>query len=340
MARTPQTSPTVSVVIPARDAAAYIEVALGACLRQTRHDLEVLVVDDGSVDSTATLVRRVDDPRVRLLSFARSRGVGAARNAALDVARGTWIATLDADDTMSDDRLEVLVAAAEAHGVDMVHDDLFLLHEGESEPYATLASSTDAGIDAPVPVDLDRLIDCELGGPSRYRLGLTRPLMRRAFLDRHGLRYDPTLKVGEDHRLYLECLLAGASWLQLPDAHYVYLQRAGSAVSAPVSSTLEAKHRVCIELLARTTLTPAQRASLLRYRRNLASLLAYQRVVDRAKARHLGAALGAALHHPEFLRRVGTEVPALVRRRWAFHVRGERHALDMLPPPGTLRASA
>ena len=62
-------------------------------------------------------------------------------------------------------------------------------------------------------------------------------------------------------------------------------------------------------------------------------MLAYQRGVEPAKAHHLGGAIGAALRNPRFVQRVGREVPALVRRRWAFHVRHEVHALDMLPPP-------
>jgi succinoglycan biosynthesis protein ExoO len=317
------TPPVVSVIVPAHNAAHHITT------------FEVLVIDDGSIDSTPTVARRIADrdPRVRLLSFPENRGVSVARNAGLDVARGEFVATLDADDHMADDRLAVLVAAAGRTGADLVHDDLFLVHEHAHTPYATLSSATGSVITEPVEVDLARLVDCEVGGPSRYRLGLARPLLRRAFLERHALRYDPTLRVGEDHRLYLECLLAGARWVQLPDAHYHYVQRAGSATSARLLRTLEDKRRVCDELLARPTLGTTERATLARYRRNLDTLLAYQRVVEPAKAHQLGSAIGAALRNPRFVQRVGREVPALVRRRWAFHVRRDAHALDMLPPP-------
>jgi succinoglycan biosynthesis protein ExoO len=214
----------------------------------------------------------------------------------------------------------------------MVHDDLYLEYECADVPYGTMTGTTDSVIREITEVDLDRMVDCEIGGPSRYRLGLTRPLIRRAFLEQHHLRYDTGLTVGEDHRLYLECLLAGARWLQLPDAHYVYVQRGGSATSARLLRTLEGKLRVADELLQRDTLEPRARVTLQRYRRNIDSLLAYQRVVEPAKAHHLGTALRAALRNPGFVRRVGSEVPALLRRRWAYYVRGDAHAFDMLPP--------
>ena len=325
--------PVVSVIIPAYNAAEHIATAIESCLRQTLTDFEVLVVDDGSVDDTISVVRGcTEDPRVRLLPLGRNRGVSAARNAALDQAQGEYVATLDADDRMTEERLAALVQAARRTGADMVHDDLYLVHEGADVPYGTLSGTTDSAIHVVTAVDLDRMIDCEIGGPSRYRLGLARPLIRRAFLEEHHLRYDTGLTVGEDHRLYLECLLAGARWLQLPEPHYIYVQRDGSATSARLLGTLEGKLRVADELLQRDTLEPRERITLQRYRRNIDSLLAYQRVVEPAKAHHLGTALRAALRNPGFVRRVGTEVPALLRRRWAYHVRGNAHALDMLPP--------
>ncbi len=325
------TGPTVSVVIPAFNAAAFIATAIESCQRQTLGDIEILIVDDGSSDNTVRVIGDyTDDPRVRLIEMEVNRGVSAARNAAFATATGHWIATLDADDWMSDDRLAVLVAAAEDANADLAHDDEFLVHEGETKPYSTLTTSTRSAVDRVTSVDLDRLLDCEVGGPSAYRLGLTQPLLRRAFLDSHGIRYDESLRVGEDYLLYLDCLLAGARWIQIPSAHYFYVQRIASATSSPLTSSLEAKRRVCDGVLMRTTLNAAQRTSLRRYRRNLSTLLAYQRVAEPAKARRFGLAARAAMRNPLFVRRVAIEIPAVLRRRWAYHVRRDRHALDML----------
>jgi succinoglycan biosynthesis protein ExoO len=324
-------APIVTVMIPAYNAGRYIGAAIESCQRQTLGDIEILVIDDGSTDDTAAVVQRyTDDARVRLISLGANRGVAIARNTALFHATGTWIATLDADDWMTDDRLEVLVNAADTAHADLVHDDLPLIHEGEAEPYSTLTRSTRSEISTVTSVDLDRLIDCEVGGRSAYRLGLTQPILRRAFLESHGIRYDERLRVGEDYLLYLECLLAGAVWIQIPSGHYYYLQRPASASHSRQVPTLERKLGVCIEVLERPMLTAAQRASLLRYHRNLTSILAYQRVVEPAKERHLGAAASAAIRNPLFVLRLVTELPAVLQRRWAYHVRRDRHALDML----------
>jgi succinoglycan biosynthesis protein ExoO len=326
-------SPEVSVLIPVFNGVRHVAGAIESCIRQTLTNIEILVVDDGSDDGTAEIVRRyLHDPRVVLVELGSNQGVSTARNVALDRAAGTWIATLDADDTMSEDRLERLVAAAEELGADLVHDDLYLVYDGDTVPYATLNGSTGHVVEPGAAIDLEQMIESEVGGRLRYRLGLTRPIMRRAFLDEHKIRYDAHMRIGEDYLLYLECVLAGAIWFQVSAAHYVYCQRAGSAARTAQVPMLEAKLDSCNRLLHRLTLEHGQRVRLVHYRHNLVTLLAYQRVAEAAKAGRLATALYAACRNPRFLARLGTELPKVVRRRWSYHLRHDAHALDMLPP--------
>lgn len=95
---------TVTVVIPAWNAEAWIERALDSVLGQTRPPDELIVVNDGSTDGTESLVRTYGDP-VRLLS-QENRGLSAARNVGIEVARGRWVAFLDADDYWLPEKLE------------------------------------------------------------------------------------------------------------------------------------------------------------------------------------------------------------------------------------------
>ena len=103
--------PVVSVVMPAYNAAQYIEAAIDSALRQTFADFELIIVDDGSADTTALIAEaaRVRDPRVRVIRQANS-GVSRARNAALAVARGRYIALLDSDDLWEPGFLQAQVA--------------------------------------------------------------------------------------------------------------------------------------------------------------------------------------------------------------------------------------
>jgi len=109
----PSTAPTVSVVVPAYNAAATLRETLESVLAQTFTDFELLVVDDGSTDATAQIALSFEDPRVRLLPLAHG-GVSRARNLAVDEARGKLIAFLDADDLWLPRKLALQVALLDA----------------------------------------------------------------------------------------------------------------------------------------------------------------------------------------------------------------------------------
>ena len=107
--------PLVTVVVPAYNAAATIETTLRSALDQTYRAIEVLVVDDGSTDGTADVVRGIDDARLRLIQQANG-GVAEARNRAIAEARGTLLAPLDADDVWYPEKLAAQVERMEAGG--------------------------------------------------------------------------------------------------------------------------------------------------------------------------------------------------------------------------------
>ncbi|UYV37175.1 glycosyltransferase [Rhodobacteraceae bacterium D3-12] len=95
-----QGGPLVSVIVPARDAAATIATALNSLTAQSWQSLEILVVDNGSRDDTANVVAScaARDPRIRLLDGAAEPGAYAARNIGMQNASGAFLSVLDADD--------------------------------------------------------------------------------------------------------------------------------------------------------------------------------------------------------------------------------------------------
>jgi len=92
------TPPLISTIIPAHNAAAFIDRALNSALAQNIPHCEIIVVDDGSRDNTAEIVTRYADKGVRLIRHSRCRGVAEARNTGILASQGEYIAFLDADD--------------------------------------------------------------------------------------------------------------------------------------------------------------------------------------------------------------------------------------------------
>ena len=125
--------PTVSVVVPAYNAAATIGRAIASALAQTVPPLEIVVVDDGSTDNTAAIAESFSDTRVRFLRLSSNRGPAAARNRGLDEACGAWIAYLDADDVWHPQKLERCLALLPAFP-----DAVLLYHGRSAEPLPEL----------------------------------------------------------------------------------------------------------------------------------------------------------------------------------------------------------
>lgn len=107
--------PKVSVLITLFNKAAFVEEAVHSILTQSYVDLEVLIVDDASTDGGLDKVRRIDDPRIRILESAVNTGRPAAANRGYNAARGEYVAVLDADDIAMPDRLARQVAYLDAH---------------------------------------------------------------------------------------------------------------------------------------------------------------------------------------------------------------------------------
>ncbi|WP_349829295.1 glycosyltransferase family 2 protein [Brevibacterium litoralis] len=181
--------PRVSVVIATRNRADLLEESLESVVHQTWGDLEIVVVDDGSTDGTAQLVRNHPDPRVRYVR-SRGRGISAARNTGSAEARGEWIAVHDDDDIMLPDRLARQMEKV-GPGVDFIHaayvdfDDKtgeMRLHPGRELTYGTAL-------------------------PTGYAPGHSTWLVRARLMRSFG--YDEGLESAVDNNLALRMLRSG-----------------------------------------------------------------------------------------------------------------------------------
>ncbi|MEK7093764.1 MAG: glycosyltransferase [Patescibacteria group bacterium] len=105
----------VSIIIPAFNAAAYVKEAVDSALSQTYPDTEVIVVDDGSTDRTAEIIKEYSGrPNLRYI-YQENRGLAGARNRGIKESRGEFIALLDADDAFHKDKVKEQVQAFDEH---------------------------------------------------------------------------------------------------------------------------------------------------------------------------------------------------------------------------------
>ncbi len=106
--------PLISVIMPVYDVEAYLPQAISSVLAQRMADFELILVDDGSPDRCGALCDEAaaQDKRIRVL-HQRNRGLSAARNAGIDLARGQWLFFVDSDDFLHPDCLQALYVSAQ-----------------------------------------------------------------------------------------------------------------------------------------------------------------------------------------------------------------------------------
>lgn len=196
--------PTVSVIVAAYQAEQFIETAVRSVLEQTLVDIELVVVVDGATDDTHDILKRLasGDRRLRVFHLPENRGKCYARNVGLKKARGDWIAILDADDWMSNDRLEALHGIAIQHDADIVADNQYFIKEGSLRPWRTLFRHETE------PTRELSVIDF-VKGDIAGRLGTTgllKPMVRRSLIEANGIRYNEEMRTGEDFDFAMRCL--------------------------------------------------------------------------------------------------------------------------------------
>ena len=125
----------VSIIMPAFNSAEHIQEAINSVLVQTYVSWELIVINDGSTDHTASVVEAFDDPRI-ILESRPNLGVSVARNRGLELAKGDWVAFLDADDIWAPFKLEHQMARLSGEKVrpGLIYSDYLEFNEKGSWP--------------------------------------------------------------------------------------------------------------------------------------------------------------------------------------------------------------
>lgn len=124
----------VSIITPSYNSAEFIEETIQSVLDQTYENWEWLITDDLSKDNTVEIIRKYNDPRIKLLVLEKNRGAGNARNQSLERAQGRYIAFLDSDDYWYPEYLETMTRYMQENNVELVYCNYSRCDERTMQP--------------------------------------------------------------------------------------------------------------------------------------------------------------------------------------------------------------
>ena len=201
-------TPLVSILTPAYNAGATLALAVESVLQQKTADWELILYDDGSTDNTWSLMQQLaqEDARIRSFHSDVSHGPGAARMAALDKARGVWIALLDADDIWLPEKLTAQLAMASMHPeVGFLYSGVsFLTDKGQMSSYR---------FEPPARLTRRDLL-------RQNQIVCSSVLLRRELLERFPMPSDRAIH--EDYALWLKILREEPCAFGLPHPLLIY----------------------------------------------------------------------------------------------------------------------
>lgn len=292
---------STAVIITAKDAEATAAKAVASALAQAVVS-EVVFVDDGSRDATSAAARGADDGsgRLKLIRLAENRGPAHGRNVAIAASTAPFLCILDADDFMTAGRLERMFELSGGRWDLLADDLLFCDGPDETRVFDRLLPPT-----LETPHDLT-LSEFGLGNlPRRDRprreLGFLKPVIRRAFLDAHAIRYDERLRLGEDLLVYARCLIEGARFRLVEACGYCAVQYGQSLSAHHATRDVANLYEALLEFEADAARAGRPIGGLKAYIRSTRDNLALRRVLDARRERGWGGALDALKASPDSL---------------------------------------
>jgi CDP-glycerol glycerophosphotransferase len=221
----PDAKPILSIVLPAYNVQAYLQHCLDSILSQASADIEIVAVDDCSPDASGEILdqRAAEDPRLRVLHLKQNVGLGAARNAGFDEARGKYVWFVDSDDWIADGAVAAITARLCETDPDVLIFDYaraYWNHKVERNTWNYLFR-------APSPPKVFRLHD----RPSVLSTMLTawNKAIRRDFLLDLGLRFENGYY--EDIPVTYPILMTAERLSMLDRVCYIYRQRRSGSIT-------------------------------------------------------------------------------------------------------------
>lgn len=226
------TPPLVTVIVPCFNAVDTLERAVRSALDQSLPGVEIHIVDDASTDKSWALMTDLwqQHDNIRLSRLAENRGRAFVGNYAFERSTAAWIAILDADDWYEPQRLERIIAATEAAGVEMGTDNQFIVDPGNEMRVSTALPVRGRNL----LLDLDSF-QANSDATRSFDVGMLKPVCRRAFLAAQDVEYYVPARRGQDYYFLLAFFVAGGRAVVIDAPLYNYVQPFG-AISRQWSS--------------------------------------------------------------------------------------------------------
>lgn len=264
---------SVSIIIPTFNSEKYIAQAIESILHQTYSNFEIILVDDGSKDSTLNIAQSFNDHRIKIITNKENRGVSYSRNRGIEAARGKWIGLLDSDDWYAPQRLEKLLSAAVLSDADFIADNLFFIQDQHINCWSTLLRENQQECSSLEMIDSVRFVESDrppaINAKRTWSLGYLKPLMRKEFLLRNKIRYHEGVAVGEDFILYLNCLRKNARFYLVPEPYYYYRTRTVSLSTRKPTEYLSQSCEITQNFINQESCSPTTEKLLLALSENL-----------------------------------------------------------------------
>ena len=206
----PERNPLVSVIMPVRNAEAFLAEAVSSILEQSWQNLELIIVDDASTDKSREVVRDFSDPRIRLLKNERHSGVAASTNLGIADSRGDYIALMDADDISLPERLEAQLTFLENNREIMILGTTSQVIDREGRVTGRFAAMPGSPAHYQAKLLLQNLEFCNSSA-----------MIRKSFMEDNHLSYHEDHFVMQDYRFFMEASKLGAISC-LADVHHRY----------------------------------------------------------------------------------------------------------------------
>ncbi|RCS25652.1 glycosyltransferase [Phyllobacterium salinisoli] len=289
----------VCVIIAAKNAAGTIGAAISSALGDV-HVAEVVVIDDGSSDGTTHAARVADDgsERLRIIRFDINKGPAYARNQAISASSSPLISILDADDFFLPGRFSCLLADKEW---DLAADNIVFIDQKWLSGFD--AASIKRFPADPRFLDLPTFVARNISIRNRQRgeLGFLKPVMRRDFLDRHGLRYNEKLRLGEDYDLYTRALAVGARFQIINNCGYGAVVRSDSLSGRHRTDDLKQLADADKALLESSVLSGEAREAVRQHERHIRGKYHHRQFLDTKSQQGIAAAMAYCLKNPSAL---------------------------------------